>query len=1274
MQFIANGPEIPNALLQAHDEGRVVFFCGAGISYPAGLPGFQGLVDEIYLIVGTTRSAIENAAYKREQFDVTLDLLERRLPGGRISVRNALAQALQPNWRRKGATDTHTALLQLARTRDGSVRLVTTNFDRIFERAAKRSKQPFHAYAAPMLPIPKSSRWNGVVYLHGLLPEKANDSALNRLVLTSGDFGLAYLTERWAARFVSELFRNYVVCFVGYGINDPVVRYMMDALAADRMLGEVAPQAYALGDCGLGQEGVKAIEWEAKGVTPILYQAPEDSQDHSALHNTMTTWAATHRDGVLGKERIVVDFALARPSGSTQEDDFVGRMLWALSDESGLPAMRFADFNPAPPIEWLEVFAEDRYQHSDLNRFGVAPQAKVNEKLRFSLVKRPVSCERAPRMALASRGSGSSDWDDVMFHLARWVVRHLNDPTLILWLTEQGAELHPRLARLIEHEVDRFAGLEREGKTTELNDIRAASPNAIPGPLMQILWRMLLTGRVKSLGSAPELYGWTNRFGRDGLTATGRLELRNFLEAKIVLKKPFRWESKETSAAEFTNLKQLVGWEMMLSANHVLSTLPRFDNPSWRAALPSLLSDFQQLLRDALDLLQELGDADERSDRSHWHLQSISPHPQNAVLRDWVTLIELLRDAWLATLESNPKRARQIALAWFDLPYPTFKRLALFAANRVGCIQPAEWCQWLTADAAWWLWSAETRLETMRLLTAQSGKLMPSDRTLLESAVLAGPLRPVDRAELEPEKWQSLIDRSIWEHLAKLREGRGQLGDAAAKRMDELTTANPEWKLVSNERDGFSFWTSGTGDADFEERRDIDVAPRKRKELVDWLKRAPPVNRPFYEDTWTEVCCTRFFHSLLALCDLAEEGIWPAQRWQEALYAWGQDGSLIRSWRFAAPLVQRMPNSVMLAIVYSVSRWIDAVSKSVDKHEAILLNLCERLLDFPLDPSAGIVLNEEPNTRPVTEAINHPAGHATQALLNLWLRRSPKDHDSLPVDIEPLFTQLCDTRVRRFRHARVMLAANLISLFRVDRFWTERHLLPFFDWAGSAAEAKAAWDGFLWSPRLFRPLLVAFKSQFLGTAIHYDELGEHKGQFADVLTRAALGSVDGYTAADFQTAIGLLPQDGLERVAYVLVQVLESSADQREDYWKNRVRPFWHGVWPKSRKFASDNLVDSLARLCIAADRAFPEALSMVVHWLRPIEHPQSVVRTLHLSQLSGRFPDAALQLLDAILSDQPWVPSDLGECLDAIAQTKPDLRNDPRCQKLDKYLRRRSF
>jgi NAD-dependent SIR2 family protein deacetylase len=208
MQFAANGPDIPDELLQAHEEGHVVFFCGAGISYPAGLPGFRGLVEHIYALTGTTPSAIEQQALDHSQFDAALDLLERRLPGQRLAVRRALAQALQPKLRRKGATDTHSALLRLARDRVGALRLVTTNFDHLFHKAAKRTGETFKPYSAPMLPIPKNSRWDGLVYLHGLLPNNDDETAFNRLVITSGDFGLAYLTERWAARFVSELFET----------------------------------------------------------------------------------------------------------------------------------------------------------------------------------------------------------------------------------------------------------------------------------------------------------------------------------------------------------------------------------------------------------------------------------------------------------------------------------------------------------------------------------------------------------------------------------------------------------------------------------------------------------------------------------------------------------------------------------------------------------------------------------------------------------------------------------------------------------------------------------------------------------------------------------------------------------------------------------------------------------------------------------------------------------------------------------------------------------
>ncbi|MBL8496607.1 hypothetical protein ABF87_00615 [Nitrosomonas sp. JL21] len=1273
MQFITHGPDIPDALLQAHEEGRVVFFCGAGISYPAGLPGFKGLVEQIYQLNGTTLNDIERDAFKREQFDATLDLLERRLPGQRLAVRNKLAQALKPKFRRKGATDTQAALLRLARSREGALRLVTTNFDRVFHAAAKRTGQAFQAYTAPMLPIPKNSRWNGLVYLHGLLPEKTDDTALNQLVITSGDFGLAYLTERWAARFVSELFRNYVVCFVGYSIHDPVLRYMMDALAADRILGEVTPQAWALGDCESGQENRKINEWKAKGVTPILYNVTADAHGHSALHQTLQAWAETYRDGVLGKERIVISHALARPSASTRQDDFVGRMLWALSDKSGLPAKRFADFNPVPSLDWLlEAFSDERYQHSDLARFDVPPRDEADAKLRFSLIHRPASYDRALPLRLVSGGITDSQWDDVMFYLAQWLTRHLDDPRLILWIAQRGGRIHDRWLRLIEDKLDHLASLQRNDKTAELDDIRLHAPKAIPGPLMRTLWRLLLSGRVKSPWRTFDLYRWKDRLKREGLTTTLRLELRDLLAPRVALKQRFRWGDEEANTDEPAHIEQLMDWELVLTSDRVHSTLRDFADEKWIAALPQLLEDFQQLLRDSLYLLREIGEDNDRRDSSHWNLPSITPHWQNRGFHDWVSLIELLRDAWLALRTKDSTRAVRIAQDWFELPYPTFKRLALFAASQDGCIAPEQWVNWLLADGAWWLWSTNTGREVFRLFVLQGHQLAEAAQERLESAILAGPPREMYWDDLEPERWQDLVAHSVWLHLAKLNASGLTLGALAAARLAELS--NEYTQLAANESDEFSCWMGGTGDPDYEESQDIDIAPRKRRELVQWLKKPQSERRSFYNDTWRDACRKHLLNSLYALCDLTQDDEWPASRWREALQAWSEEGKVLRSWRYAAPLVQTMPASILQELAHSVTWWIEAVSKSINQHEEILLNLCRRVLALPFEAGTGMTRNGEPLDHPVTEAINHPVGHVTQALINLWFKRNPNDNDQLPADIKPYFTEICDTQVDRFRHGRVLLGSQLIALFRVDRTWTEQYLLPLLCW-NNPVEAKAVWEGFLWSPRLYQPLLTAFKPQFLESANHYTSLGEHRQQLAAFLTYAALGPIEGYTANEFQSAIGALPKEGLEECARALYQALEGAADQRKAYWKNRVQPFWQDIWPKFRDLATPQIAESLTRLVIAAGGEFPAALAAIRNWLQPIEHPHYVVDTLHESGLCARFPSDALYLLDVVIANQQYrAPQELRQCLDEIVHAAPKLAQDSRYLRLQEYLRKQGL
>jgi hypothetical protein len=1270
MQFITNGPDIPDTLLHAHEEGRVVFFCGAGISYPAGLPDFKGLVEKIYQECGDTFNDIEKEAFELEQFDATLNLLERRLRGNRLTVRRALAKALKPNLRSKGATDTQEALLRLASARDGSLRMVTTNFDQLFDKAAKRTGQTFQSYVAPMLPIPKNSHWNGLVYLHGVLPKKEDDTSLNRLVVTSGDFGLAYLTERWAARFVSELFRNYVVCFVGYSINDPVLRYMMDALAADRMLGEVTPQAWALGDCESGEEHRKTIEWEAKGVRPILYEVSTGRADHSALHKTLQAWAETYRDGVQGKESIVVKHGLTQPQASTQQDDFVGRMLWALSEKSGLPAKCFADLNPAPSLDWLlESFNHERFEYNDLERFCVPSRADVDKELRFSLVRRPAPYDRAPRMLLVSGGISGSQWDKVMFHLARWLTRHLNDPRLVIWIAESGGQLDDAWRRLIESELDSFSKLEQEGNTAKLDEIRSQAPMAMPSPFMKTLWRLLLSGRVKSLGMYLGLHSWKTRLQREGLTTLMRLELRELLSPKVALKKPFRWaDDGSSSDNEPPSIKQLVDWDLVLAADDVHSALDNIAHPLWKSAQPLLLEDFQQLLRDALDLLREMGKANDQSDSSHWYLSSISPHWQNRGYYDWVSLIELLRDSWLALHAGDNDRGTSIAQAWFDFPYPTFKRLALFAASQDNCIQSEQWVEWLLSDGAWVLWSIETQREVYRLFVLKGRLLDGAAQTRLEAAILSGPSREMYRDGLEDELWQDLVDSSVWLHLAKLNSSGLTLGKHATKRLAEISNAFPEFQLAENESDEFSHWMTGTGDPDYKDSQDVDIAPRKRQALVQWLTK--PERHPAYEDTWRDVCRTRFFHSLGALCDLAKRGEWPTKRWQEALQTWAEDDLVSRAWRYAAPLVETMPDNVIQEIVHNVSWWMREAAKGIDRHEDILLKLCQRVLALDINAETGITQNGQPLNQPVTDAINHPVGIVTQALIDLWLKQNPNDNDLLPANIKSSFTSLFDLRKERFRHGRVLLASRLITLFRVDLNWTEENLLPLFKW-DNPKESKAVWEGFLLSPRLYQPLLTAIKEQLLATVNHYNHLGEHRQQFATFLTYVALGPTDGYTSNEFHKAIGLLPQDGLDECARALSQALTGAGEQREDYWKYRVRPFWQEIWPKSDDLVTPRTVESLARLAIAARGKFPDALTAVHNWLEPLDHPSYLVGLLNESGLCSKFPKDANFLLSKLIDNPQWTHrEELDQCLNNISQANSQLLQDTQYKRLLDYCR----
>lgn len=220
MRFIENGSDIPDDLIRTVSDGDAVFLCGAGASMRlADMPSFQTLTDRIYAELGESyeNEPAERIAYERNEFDRALRSLEKRtlFPKSPSRVRAATAQILAA--RTVVNTADHLALLQLSRDHDGRPRLLTTNFDTLFERAARDGglvDAPSHAGKA--LPSPGSDNDFGVMHLHGRLPDSELSLAHTDLVLTSADFGDAYLRDGWASRYIEDRMRQNTLVLVGY--------------------------------------------------------------------------------------------------------------------------------------------------------------------------------------------------------------------------------------------------------------------------------------------------------------------------------------------------------------------------------------------------------------------------------------------------------------------------------------------------------------------------------------------------------------------------------------------------------------------------------------------------------------------------------------------------------------------------------------------------------------------------------------------------------------------------------------------------------------------------------------------------------------------------------------------------------------------------------------------------------------------------------------------------------------------------------------------------
>lgn len=644
---------IPDELRRAHEDEEVVFFCGAGVSMPAKLPSFKGLVEAILAELlppsdmckpGSTE-ALAWRAFEDHRYDEALNILESsRLRGYEPRVvREKVSNHLSKDPK---TLNPHVILVRLADLDTDRGRLVTTNFDDFFEKAdeklrrRERSAQKMRVHIAPALPPAKRATWRGLVHLHGLLGVSEND---RDLVLTTADFGTAYMLEGWARRFVVDLFRHYHVVFVGYRVEDPTMRYLVSALAAAREESGQLKEAYTFAPYGAGECNPKSKEeveqdWKLKGLRPLLYD--NNTNDHHGLWQELKEWADDHRQGILGRRQVAARLGQFPP---VEKESAVAELAWALKDPN--VSKYFAGLRGAerPHVGWIEPL-----QKQSLLSLPVG-QTKQGEDIAAPLV--------------SHRVGDQVSLHEVTFQLSGWIADSIDTQEALDWALSNGGVLHAALRWQIQQRLHQHGDRVR--------------------PALLKIWRVLADDEYAYALAAksqhpypafPRLGSNTPFASRSFLNRLRPIPMfkvkRRFLahEGDPHPERPSDW-------CEITI--ELVGIE----ADHAIR---RFQERAedWEGFLASTADDLTTRLKEAMDWFSEFGLASSEHDITYVQYRSISPHSQNRYAPVWTHLIALTRDSYGALISSGKEdEAARLARRWRALPYPVFRRLALYAAT-----------------------------------------------------------------------------------------------------------------------------------------------------------------------------------------------------------------------------------------------------------------------------------------------------------------------------------------------------------------------------------------------------------------------------------------------------------------------------------------------------------------------------------------------------------------------------------------------------------------
>ncbi|MCG6158322.1 SIR2 family protein [Rubinisphaera margarita] len=1264
MRFVENGPSIPDELLTARDEGRVVFFCGAGVSRAkAGLPDFFGLLDRVLQSLGASKDSESRVLYETTKTTISADSIFGALEADfdTVDIQNAVAAALRPS--KNADVSAHDCLIRLARTPSSEIKLVTTNFDRLFEAA----HPAIRLYSPSVLPHPVRDRnWDGLVYLHGKVNKQYSSAEGTEFVLSSADFGYAYLSEGWATAFVRETLREYVVVFIGYSADDPPVKYLLEGL--NKQPGKRQP-IYAFQS---GAPDRATAKWERRGVTAIPYS------DHELLWETIERWADRADDPMAWSEQIL-QRALEGPRNL---NDFErGQIAHIVSTAEG--ARAFAEAKP--PGEWLCVFDpacrfenvqgdlfvnEGAVETLPFEHYGLDGEERPEiddstSGLRKMRVPEAAwdafAVTEADKKRLTSqnfaqfRGNAELEQPALplrLLHLANWISLVATQSATIWWLARQSY-LHPEIVHRIRWRL-RYS--------TDGSGVLGSH------------WFHAL-----NFWARPE--NMPDRDGSDleadiskqGWTSTTTVRLAELCDPYVKIEPGLRSRSVPPDDAQVETYRDIAFLKVEVS-------IPRFSLEVSNVHLP----DVTRVIRCQLEKALRLDESIQGWGRLHINSLIEGDGDQSDYDRKHglSALVVFFAGLFKQLASKDIKSAKEEFNSWRSDDDTVFSRLRVWASGMEDVATPTVFGSVVAnlSDVAFW--SSDHERDFLLTLQGRWKDIPQRLRKKIERRLLDGP------GQFEDEDISEYEERRNWEVIQRLQslKDSGAIFSVDVDREIEVRRRIvPAWKP---EHATFAFEPRGIRVGRVP--RDTDSAVLENEPLDSLISRAEQLTGRSSRDGWTErepfsgLCAENPKRAFLALKREVKKNAFPSWAWKRFLAAWNESDGNSALASVVGRQICHLPDDLIEGEFYSFTHWLANTAKvlsgaSPHVYEEVAKRLTNLLIRNPA-LGRSVVTQRNRGRDWTLDALNSPAGHLVRALLDdaryeTSMHCRPEDTFWM-TQSEKLLLFSGDTRTS----AITLMAHHLGWLYETNPSWTESYLLAFLR-TDDHTHRDAFWAGILWRPNLSDAMLGILKDDLLELVKTKSSHGDQEGGW-QTLSWLILR---GWIAEDEHTGAAMVSNEDLREAllnggddfrSHVLWQFSDSlaraSTDELSD-WQERAVELFQNAWPKQKIVKSSLMTSRILDVLLANEVSFAAIFEPVFCILTPVINGASLhfnFRT-QTDKIIERNPEEFLAVLNKLFRGdvQSW-PFGLPDTLSKIELAAPALRHDKRLVDLRRRVR----